>query len=51
MPPTSSSPSASPKADVPKESETPLVPVPEPTLTLPGGGVLPDAGPLTTGNG
>jgi len=51
MPPTSSSPGPSPKAGVPKESGTPLVPVPEPTLTLPGGGVLPDAGPLTTGNG
>lgn len=24
---------------------------PEPTLMLSGGGVLPDAGPLTTGNG
>ncbi|MEU4038831.1 lytic transglycosylase domain-containing protein [Streptomyces collinus] len=51
MPPTSSSPSPSPKAGIPKESGTPLIPVPEPTLTLPGGGVLPDAGPLTTGNG
>ncbi|MFJ5560547.1 lytic transglycosylase domain-containing protein [Streptomyces sp. NPDC093250] len=49
--PTSPSPSPSPKAGIPKESGTPLVPVPEPTLTLPGGGVLPDAGPLTTGNG
>ncbi|MFF0765940.1 lytic transglycosylase domain-containing protein [Streptomyces sp. NPDC003737] len=49
--PTSPSPSPSPKAGVPKESGTPLVPVPEPTLTLPGGGVLPDAGALTTGDG
>ncbi|MFF7189392.1 lytic transglycosylase domain-containing protein [Streptomyces sp. NPDC008222] len=50
-PPASPSSSPSPKAGVPKQSGTPLVPVPEPTLTLPGGGVLPDAGPLTTGNG
>ncbi|WP_420711371.1 lytic transglycosylase domain-containing protein [Streptomyces sp. NRRL F-5122] len=50
-PPTSPSPSPSPKAGVPKESRPPLVPVPEPTLTLPDFGVLPDAGPLTTGNG
>ncbi|MFD0505869.1 lytic transglycosylase domain-containing protein [Streptomyces chiangmaiensis] len=49
-PPSSPSPSPSPKAGVPKESGPPLVPVPEPTLTLPGGGVLPDAGPLTNGN-
>lgn len=50
-PPASLTPSPSPKAGVPTESGPPLVPVPEPTLTLPGGGVLPDAGPLTTGNG
>ncbi|MGV9249950.1 lytic transglycosylase domain-containing protein [Streptomyces sp. NPDC003697] len=49
-PPTSPSPSPSPRAGLPKESGAPLVPVPEPTLTLPGG-VLPDAGPLTTANG
>ncbi|MGW7383129.1 lytic transglycosylase domain-containing protein [Streptomyces sp. NPDC054794] len=48
---TSPSPGPSPKAGVPKESGTARVPLPEPTLTLPGGGVLPDAGPLTTGNG
>ncbi|MBW8702790.1 ECF RNA polymerase sigma factor SigM [Streptomyces sp. MBT84] len=47
-PSISPSPSPSPKAGVPKESGTPLVPVPEPTLTLAGGGVLSDAGPLTT---
>ncbi|MGW0886364.1 lytic transglycosylase domain-containing protein [Streptomyces sp. NPDC002671] len=50
-PPASPSPSPSRTAGVPKASGTPLVPVPEPTLTLPGGGVLPDAGPLTIGNG
>ncbi|MGW1004115.1 lytic transglycosylase domain-containing protein [Streptomyces sp. NPDC002520] len=50
-PPTSPSPGPSPEAGVPEESRTPLVPVPEPTLTLPGGGVLSDTGPLTTGNG
>ncbi|MER7837903.1 lytic transglycosylase domain-containing protein [Streptomyces sp. NPDC096040] len=50
-PPASPSPSPSPTAGVPKASHTPLVPVPEPTLTLPGGGVLPDAGPLTIGDG
>ncbi|ANP50408.1 hypothetical protein AVL59_12965 [Streptomyces griseochromogenes] len=49
-PPASSSPAPSRTAGAPKESETPQVPVPRPTLTLPGGGVLPDAGPLT-GNG
>lgn len=49
-PPASPSPSPSPEAGVPRESGTPLVPVPEPTLTLPGGGVLSDAGQLTTGN-
>lgn len=49
--PASSAPGPSPKARVPQQSRAPLVPVPEPTLTLPGGGVLPDAGPLTTGNG
>ncbi|GHE98869.1 hypothetical protein GCM10014715_63720 [Streptomyces spiralis] len=49
--PTSPSPSPSPTAGVAKESGAPPVPVPEPTLTLPGGGVLPDTGPLTTGNG
>ncbi|MER6036083.1 MULTISPECIES: lytic transglycosylase domain-containing protein [unclassified Streptomyces] len=51
MPPTSSSPSPPPRPGVPKETRTPLVPVPEPTLTLPGGGVLPDARPLITDNG
>ncbi len=45
-PPAAPSPSRTP--DVPKASETPLVPLPEPTLTLPGGGVLPDPGPLTS---
>ncbi|MEU9477462.1 lytic transglycosylase domain-containing protein [Streptomyces sp. NPDC048191] len=50
-PPASPSPGPSPTADVPKASGTPLVPVPEPAVTLPGGGVLPDPGPLTTGNG
>ncbi|MEU2929885.1 lytic transglycosylase domain-containing protein [Streptomyces sp. NPDC007251] len=52
-PPASPSPAPSPSrtAGVPKASQTPPVPVPEPTLTLPGGGVLPDAGPLTIGNG
>ncbi|MEV6116101.1 lytic transglycosylase domain-containing protein [Streptomyces sp. NPDC052109] len=49
-PPVSPSPGPSRTAGVPKASGTPLVPVPEPTLTLPGG-VLPDAGPLTIGNG
>ncbi|MEU6542756.1 lytic transglycosylase domain-containing protein [Streptomyces sp. NPDC046859] len=49
-PPPSPSPSPSPEAGVPEESGTPLVPVPEPTLTPPGVGVLRDAGPLTTGN-
>ncbi|MGW4568333.1 lytic transglycosylase domain-containing protein [Streptomyces sp. NPDC004561] len=49
-PPASPSPRPSPTAGVPKASGTPLVPVPEPTLTLPGGSVLPDAGPLTTSN-
>nr|WP_245790317.1 lytic transglycosylase domain-containing protein [Streptomyces monashensis] len=44
-PPASPSPSPSPTAGVPKASGTPLVPVPEPTLALPSGGVLPDAGP------
>ncbi|MEU1400976.1 lytic murein transglycosylase [Streptomyces sp. NPDC005728] len=47
-PSASPSPAPSRTADVPEESRTPLVPVPEPTLTLPGGGVLPDAGPLTS---
>ncbi|OLZ70483.1 hypothetical protein AV521_15275 [Streptomyces sp. IMTB 2501] len=48
-PPASPSPGPSHTAGVPKASGTPLVPVSEPTLTLPGG-VLPDAGQLTTGN-
>jgi membrane-bound lytic murein transglycosylase B len=48
--PASVSPSTSPTAGVPKASHTPPVPVPAPTLTLPGGGVLPDVGQLTTGN-
>ncbi|MEV5148000.1 lytic transglycosylase domain-containing protein [Streptomyces sp. NPDC052727] len=47
-PPASPSPTPSHEPDAPLESQTPLVPVPEPTLTLPGGGVLPDAGPLTS---
>ncbi|MEU2711927.1 lytic transglycosylase domain-containing protein [Streptomyces sp. NPDC007205] len=52
-PPASPSPSPSPSrtAGVPKASPTAPVPVPEPALTLPGGGVLPDTGPLTIGNG
>ncbi|KUN87761.1 hypothetical protein AQJ66_08985 [Streptomyces bungoensis] len=50
-PPAPPAPGPSPTAGVPKESGTPLVPVPVPTLTLPGGGVLPGAGQLTTGNG
>ncbi|MFE1311487.1 lytic transglycosylase domain-containing protein [Streptomyces sp. NPDC058755] len=41
-PPTSPSPSPSPTAEAPKETKGPLIPVPAPTLTLPGGGVLPD---------
>ncbi|MGW3357197.1 lytic transglycosylase domain-containing protein [Streptomyces bungoensis] len=49
-PPAAPAPGPSPTAVVPTESGTPLVPVPVPTLTLPGGGVLPDAGPLTTGD-
>ncbi|MFG3207712.1 lytic transglycosylase domain-containing protein [Streptomyces sp. NPDC048192] len=44
-PPASPSPSPSRTAGLPKASPTPPVPVPVPTLTLP------DAGPLTTGNG
>ncbi|MCZ0986097.1 hypothetical protein O1M54_11300 [Streptomyces diastatochromogenes] len=47
-PPASPSASPSRTPDVPKASETPLVPLPRPTLTLPGGGVLPDPGPLTS---
>ncbi|WP_330342744.1 lytic transglycosylase domain-containing protein [Streptomyces sp. NBC_00557] len=50
-PPASPSPGPSRTASVPKASPTPPVPVPEPTLTLPGGGVLPGTGPLTIGNG
>ncbi len=42
-PPTSPSTGPSPEAGVPKESGTPLVPVPGPTLTLSSGGVLPVA--------
>ncbi|MFF3916073.1 lytic transglycosylase domain-containing protein [Streptomyces sp. NPDC001852] len=42
------SPSPSPTAAAPKQSQPPLIPVPRPTLTLPGGGGLPDAGPLTS---
>ncbi|MFG2353280.1 lytic transglycosylase domain-containing protein [Streptomyces sp. NPDC048521] len=45
-PPASPSPAPSRTAEVPKASHTPLVPVPAPTLTLSGGGVLPDAEPL-----
>ncbi|MGW7526803.1 lytic transglycosylase domain-containing protein [Streptomyces sp. NPDC054783] len=48
-PPASPSPAPSPTTAAPEEPGTPQVPVPEPTLTLPGG-VLPDAGPLTSGN-
>ncbi|MFI6567155.1 lytic murein transglycosylase [Streptomyces sp. NPDC050534] len=47
----SPSPGPSPKAGVPTEPRSPPVPVPAPTLTLPGGGVLPGAGSLTTGDG
>ncbi|MEU6592261.1 lytic murein transglycosylase [Streptomyces sp. NPDC046881] len=47
-PPAAPSPTPSRTPGVPQEPETPRVPVPEPTLTLPGGGVLPDAGPLTS---
>ncbi|MEU0004328.1 lytic murein transglycosylase [Streptomyces sp. NPDC006314] len=47
-PPPSPSPAPSRTAEVPKAPHTPLVPVPAPTLTLSGGGVLPDAGPLTS---
>ncbi|MGW7817569.1 lytic transglycosylase domain-containing protein [Streptomyces puniciscabiei] len=49
-PAPSPSPTPSRTAAAPVESATPVIPVPGPTLTLPGGGVLPDAGPLTTGN-
>ncbi|MGW3244374.1 lytic transglycosylase domain-containing protein [Streptomyces sp. NPDC001070] len=42
--PTSPSPRPSLGAGVPEESATPLLPLPVPTLTLPGGGVLPGAG-------
>ncbi|MFD9098528.1 lytic transglycosylase domain-containing protein [Streptomyces collinus] len=50
-PPASPAPGPSATAGLPKASGTPLVPVPVPTLTLPGGGALPGAGQLTTGNG
>ncbi|MFJ9862877.1 lytic transglycosylase domain-containing protein [Streptomyces sp. NPDC101165] len=40
-PPASPSPGPSPTAGAPKETEGPLIPVPAPTLTLTGGGVLP----------
>ena len=46
-PPAAPSPSPTPTVDAPKETEGPLIPVPAPTLPLPGGDVLPDAGPLT----
>lgn len=49
-PPASPSPAPSHTVAAPTESGTPPVPVPEPTLTLPGGGVLSDTAPLTTGN-
>ncbi|MEV5797764.1 lytic transglycosylase domain-containing protein [Streptomyces collinus] len=49
-PPASPSPTPSRSADVPQEPQTPAVPVPAPTLTLPGGGVFSDTGPLTMGN-
>lgn len=48
-PPASPTPAPSPTAAAPGEPGTPQVPVPLPTLTPPGG-VLPGAGPLTTGN-
>ncbi|MGW2748780.1 hypothetical protein ACWC5O_42575, partial [Streptomyces sp. NPDC001450] len=47
-PPAAPSPSPSRTPAVPKASQTPLVPLPDPTLTLPGGGALPDPGPLTS---
>ncbi|MDF3300645.1 lytic transglycosylase domain-containing protein [Streptomyces tropicalis] len=50
-PSPSSSPGPSPTAGLAKGSGTPPIPVPKATLTLPGGGLLPHAGPLTTGNG
>lgn len=43
-PPASPTPGPSRTAGVPKASGTPPVPVPEPTLTLPGGGLLPTRG-------
>ncbi|EST34789.1 hypothetical protein M878_08945 [Streptomyces roseochromogenus subsp. oscitans DS 12.976] len=43
-PPASPSPAPSRTAHAPEESGMPQVPVPEPTLTLPGGGVLPVPG-------
>ncbi|MFI6356666.1 lytic transglycosylase domain-containing protein [Streptomyces sp. NPDC050743] len=45
----SPSPAPSRTAEAPEGTEPPPVPVPGPTLSLPGG-VLPGAGPLTTGN-
>ncbi|MGW2645310.1 lytic transglycosylase domain-containing protein [Streptomyces sp. NPDC001393] len=47
-PPASPSPAPSPTAAAPEPSQPPLVPLPRPTLTLPRGGVLPDAGPVTS---
>ncbi|MGW3209631.1 lytic transglycosylase domain-containing protein [Streptomyces sp. NPDC001135] len=46
-PPAPPSPAPSRTAAVPQESGAPPLPVPRPALTLPGGGVLPDAGPVT----
>ncbi len=42
--PTAPSPRPSLATGVPKASATPMVPVPELTLSLPGGGVLPEVG-------
>ncbi|WP_261340737.1 lytic transglycosylase domain-containing protein [Streptomyces fodineus] len=47
-PPASPSPAPSREPGAPRESQPPLVPLPAPTLTLPGGGVLPGAGALTS---
>ncbi|MGJ5752489.1 lytic transglycosylase domain-containing protein [Streptomyces puniciscabiei] len=49
-PAPSPTPTPSRTAAAPTRPATPVIPVPEPTLTLPGGGALPGAGPLTTGN-
>ncbi|WP_243769362.1 lytic transglycosylase domain-containing protein [Streptomyces cyanogenus] len=47
-PPASPSPTPSREPHAPTGSQTPPIPVPEPTLTLPGGGELPGPGPLTS---